>query len=211
MQDFVWDNSTNDAHCTHISSWIPFEYLLWWWEFCHNQPNRTIKAKRKWALHFVFAYIYVYDLNIMSTSQDYSAETGKNMEILLPKWFPLTNISNEMEITLSVFFFSRAVRYGTVTISISLNSAIGTTHQRCSLFYNKNSQLIYGWLESIETLWKALLVPRKCTLTMQFSFEIACSIEKSNTSCCRHFSRRKSPVIHCWRLNLWFLIRFILV
>lgn len=109
------------------------------------------------------------------------------------------------------FFFSHAVRYGTVTISISLNSAIGTTHQRCSLFYNKNSQLIYGWLESIETLWKALLVPRKCTLTMQFSFEIACSVEKSNTSCCRHFSRRKSPVIHCWRLNLWFLIRFILV
>lgn len=128
---------------THAS--IPFEYLLSWWEFCDNHLNRTIKAKRKWALHFVFACICVYDLNIMSTSQDYSAETGKNMKILLPKWLLLTNISNFQMEWKWQFFFALSLSL----VFISFNSAhciFATTHQRCSLFCNKNAQLIYGHL-----------------------------------------------------------------
>lgn len=99
---------------------IPFEYLLSWWEFCDKHLNRTIKAKRKWALHFVFACICVYDLNIMSTSQDYSAETGKNMKILLPKWLLLTNISKFQMEWKWQFFFTRSLSFSLVHVQLEI-------------------------------------------------------------------------------------------
>lgn len=51
--------------------------------------------------------VYVYDLNIMSTSQDYSAETDKNMENPSAKVVATNEYFkwNGMEIASRFFFF----------------------------------------------------------------------------------------------------------
>lgn len=136
------------------ASFCAFHLNIWlfsWWEYSDNRPNRTIKTKRKWALHLVYLRVWFgyYVRKPSNRVLQHSVETEQKHENTSAKWQRERESERGSSTKLNQPFLMEWNESGTrLLLVVSLFFSAISLHLRvhscqhqhgCPLFCNKNS------------------------------------------------------------------------